>query len=276
MRFTKMHGAGNDFILLDNMDNSIPESAYPLLAKDLCRRKMSIGADGLIVILPAREDGDYAMLYYNSDGSVGEMCGNGARCVARFGHDRGYAGDLQRIETTAGLVVGQRIDRDTYCVRLNDPTKLETQIGIPWDGRIIFCCYVELGDPGIPHAVADVEDWDLLEAASLQDLGRLIRHWPTFPRGANVTFWKHLGSNHVKAVTFERGVEDFTLACGTGAGSTAYALRKLGYADPGTIQLDYPGGELQVSLIEDGDKITDIYLTGSATLVAEGECFPNI
>lgn len=274
MKFTKMHGAGNDFILLDNMDRSIPESSYPLLAMDLCRRRLSVGADGLIVILPAEEGGDLSMRFYNSDGSLGEMCGNGARCVARFGHDRGYAGDLQRIETTAGLVIGQRIDRDTYCVRLNDPSRFESQIGIPWEGRIIFCCYVELGDPGIPHAVADLEDWDQLEESALRDLGRMIRHWPTFPRGANVTFWKSVDENHVKAVTYERGVEDFTLACGTGAGSTAYSLRRMGYAEPGSIQLDFPGGELQVSLIEDEGQITDLYLTGPAAVVTEGECFP--
>ena len=275
MKYTKMHGAGNDFILLDNMDGSIPETSYSPLARDLCRRRLSVGADGLIVILPAQEDGDYSMRFYNSDGSLGEMCGNGARCVARYGHDHGYAGDIQRIETTAGLVIGQRIDNDLYCVRLNDPTKLEMQIGIPWEGRIIFCSYVELGKPGIPHAVAELEDWDELETESLRDLGKLIRYWPTFPHGANVTFWKQTGQNHVKVVTYERGVEDFTLACGTGAGSTAYVLRKLGIAEPGVVQLDFPGGELQVSLIEEEDRITDLYLTGPAAVVSVGECFPS-
>jgi len=275
MKFTKMQGAGNDFIILDNVDGSLTGVDFSSLAKDLCRRRISIGADGLIVIQPPLEGGDYSMLFYNSDGSLGEMCGNGARCVARYGHDRGYAGDIQRIETTAGLVIGQRIEEGLYCVRLNDPSKVETQIGIPWEGRIVFCCYVELGDPGIPHAVVDLEDWDRLEEEELRDLGRLIRHWPTFPNGANVTFWRKIADNHVKAVTYERGVEDFTLACGTGAGSTALALRRLGLAEPGSIQLDFPGGELLVSLVEEEGKLTDIYLTGPAAVVARGECFPE-
>ena len=124
-------------------------------------------------------------------------------------------------------------------------------------------------------AWADEEYREAIVEESLRDLGKLIRYWPTFPHGANVTFWKQTGQNHVKVVTYERGVEDFTLACGTGAGSTAYVLRKLGIAEPGVVQLDFPGGELQVSLIEEEDRITDLYLTGPAAVVSVGECFPS-
>ena len=271
MRFTKMHGAGNDFIILDNRSGAISEENYSLLAQTLCRRRLSIGADGLMIVLDAQGIGDYAMRFYNSDGSLGEMCGNGARCIARYGFDHGLAGDIQRIETTAGIVVGQRIENDLYCVRLNDPTVVETEIGIPWEGQILSVSYMELGDPGIPHAVLELPDWDTLPKEDLRSLGAYIRSYAAFPKGANVTFRKRLGKDHVKAVTFERGVEDFTLACGTGAGSTAAAMRLRGEIGNETLRLDFPGGELQVSLSMEENAVCDIFLTGPAIVVAEGE-----
>lgn len=271
MRFTKMNGAGNDFILLDAIAEPFDESAASALARSLCDRRRSIGADGLMLVTRAEGDADYRMRFYNSDGSPGEMCGNGARCIARYGYDRGLAGDIQRIETTAGIVVGQRIEENLYCVRLNDPTAVETEIGIPWDGQILSVSYMELGDPGIPHAVLELPEWDMMPEDELRSLGAYIRSYAAFPKGANVTFRKRLGRDHVKAVTYERGVEDFTLACGTGAGATAAAMRLRGEIRDETLRLDFPGGELQVSLSVEEDAVCDIYLTGPTVVVAEGE-----
>lgn len=271
MRFTKMNGAGNDFILLDAIAEPFDESAASALARSLCDRRRSIGADGLMLVTRAEGDADYRMRFYNSDGSPGEMCGNGARCIARYGYDRGLAGDIQRIETTAGIVVGQRIEEDLYCVRLNDPTAVETEIGIPWDGQILSVSYLELGDPGIPHAVLELPEWDTMPEDELRSLGAYIRSYAAFPKGANVTFRKRLGRDHIKAVTYERGVEDFTLACGTGAGATAAAMRLRGEIRDETLRLDFPGGELQVSLSVEEDAVCDIYLTGPTVVVAEGE-----
>ena len=271
MHFVKMQGAGNDFIILDNWDGSIPEEDYCSLALKLCPRRLSVGADGMMFVLPPREDGDIAMAFYNSNGTKGEMCGNGARCIARYAHDWGLAGDRQRIETTAGLVIGQRIDEDLYCVRLNDPTVIDPEIGILWEGGILSCCYVELGRPGIPHAILELENWDEMPREELFELGKMIRWYPTFPKGANVTFWRQLEEDHAKAITFERGVEDFTLACGTGAGSTAAAIRRTNRMSGDHLQLDFPGGELLVTLTVDENSIHDIYLTGPAVVVAEGE-----
>ena len=271
MRFTKMNGAGNDFILLDAIAEPFDESAAPALARALCDRRRSVGADGLMLVTRAEGDADYRMRFYNSDGSLGEMCGNGARCIARYGYDRGLAGDIQRIETTAGIVVAQRIEEDLYCVRLNDPTAVETEIGIPWDGQILSVSYMELGDPGIPHAVLELPEWDLMPEDELRSLGAYIRSYAAFPKGANVTFRKRLGRDHIKAVTYERGVEDFTLACGTGAGATAAAMRLRGEIRDETLRLDFPGGELQVSLSVEEDAVCDIFLTGPTVVVAEGE-----
>ena len=266
-----MHGAGNDFIIVNYLEEGLPPEAFPRIAKTLCTPHRSLGADGFMVVDQAQGEGDFRMLFFNSDGSVGEMCGNGARCIARYGFDHGLAGDIQRIETTAGIVVGQRIERDLYCIRLNDPTAVETEIGIPWEGQILSVSYIELGDPGIPHAVLELPDWDALPEEELRSLGAYIRSYAAFPKGANVTFRKRLGRNHVKAVTFERGVEDFTLACGTGAGSTAAAMRLRGELGNETLTLDFPGGELQVSLSVEDDTVCDIYLTGPAIVVAEGK-----
>ena len=270
MQFTKMNGAGNSFIILDGIRGALDTARLPELARALCDVDFGVGADGLMAVLPA-DDADFTMRFYNSDGSLGEMCGNGARCIARYGYDRGLAGDIQRIETTAGIVVGQRIEEDLYCVRLNDPTAVETEIGIPWDGQILSVSYMELGDPGIPHAVLELPEWDTMPEDELRSLGAYIRSYAAFPKGANVTFRKRLGRDHIKAVTYERGVEDFTLACGTGAGATAAAMRLRGEIRDETLRLDFPGGELQVSLSVEEDAVCDIYLTGPTVVVAEGE-----
>ncbi len=271
MRFTKMHGAGNDFIILDRISGPDLMLDPSALAKEMCERKRSIGADGLMIVLPPSGEGNIAMEFYNSDGSIGEMCGNGARCLARYAHDHGYAGDHQVIEAKAGIVYGQRIENDLYCVRLTDITRLDATVGIPWDGRILSCTYIELGDPAIPHAVVDYPCFFDLPDDARKAVGAHIRNLPIFPKGANVTFYSFLSEESVRAVTFERGVEDFTLACGTGAGSTAAALKTEGAIPGDSLTLEYPGGTLQVSLNMDDDRITDIYLTGPAITVAEGD-----
>ena len=126
MNFWKMNGAGNDFIILNNMEGNLPPSALPLLAKTLWTPHLSLGADGLMVVEPSHR-ADFKMLFFNSDGSVGEMCGNGARCICRYGYEMGLSGEEQVIETTAGIVTGTRIDPRHYRIRLNDPTTVLLQ-----------------------------------------------------------------------------------------------------------------------------------------------------
>ena len=117
-----MNGAGNDFIIINNMVEHLPETCFPTLARTLCERHLSIGADGLMIVDAPLQGGDYRMLFFNSDGSLGEMCGNGARCICRYGYENGLAGEIQHVETTAGLVTGHRIGQRLYRIRLNDPT----------------------------------------------------------------------------------------------------------------------------------------------------------
>ena len=270
MRFVKMHGAGNDFIVVDNRENGLSQAELSALAVRVCARHTGVGADGLMAVQPASRGGDYAMLFFNADGSLGEMCGNGARCICRWGHDRGLAGETQRVETTAGLVVGEHLGGGFYRVRLNDPSVLEKRtarvLDLDWP-----CFYAELGDPGIPHAVLPLDAWDAWDEDELRRLGRALRYAPVFPKGANVSFVRLLGEDRLKAVTFERGVEDFTLACGTGCGSIVSALTREGLVSGRDVQIEMPGGELTVSVTNDEGRIRDIFLTGPTCVVCEGE-----
>ena len=271
MRFTKMHGAGNDFIIIDAMKENIPEKDFSALAAFLCSRRTSVGADGVMYIVPASNGGDFGMRYYNSDGSLGEMCGNGARCISRYGYERGLAGDNQKIETTAGLVNAERIDEDLYRVRLNDPSVIDLHRKLSISGKEYDCAYTELGDPGIPHCVLIYPEWDNTDVTELCKLGSLLRHAPVFPRGANVDFVKIENENEVTAVTYERGVEDLTLACGTGCGSIAALLSLMGLVSPKDLKIKMPGGTLSVSLDIRENYVNNIMLTGPAAVVYEGE-----
>ena len=267
-----MNGAGNDFIILDNLDGHIPAGRLPELARTLCDRHMSIGADGLMAVERAQGDADYAMRFYNSDGSMGEMCGNGARCICRYGYEHGLAGRTQRVETTAGLVTGERIDRRSYRIRLPDPSVLRADYPVELDGQSFDCAYVELGRPGIPHAVVPYPGLQNADEQALFRLGRALRYHPAFPRGANVNFYELTAPNEVFCRTWERGVEDFTYACGTGTGSVVTVLTLLGKVSGKHVRVDMTGGTLYVDAERDAaGRVTDLYLTGPTNVVCKGE-----
>ena len=271
MRFTKMHGAGNDFVLINNMIEHIPEEKMSAVARRVCTRRLSVGADGAMFVDRAEAGGDYRMRFYNADGSLGEMCGNGARCIARYGYENGLAGEVQRIETTAGLVTGWRVSQRMYRVRLNDPSVIDPARAAGAGGKSFACGYVELGCPGLPHAVVELDDWDEWAEDALRELGRELRRHPAFPKGANVTFVRKVGDNALKAVTFERGVEGFTLACGTGCGATAAIMTLRGAVSGRDTVIRMPGGELSVTLTHRDGEVSDIFLTGPTNIVCEGE-----
>ena len=266
-----MNGAGNDFIIINNIEEKVPENMLPKMAEILCERHLSIGADGFMVVEKALKQGDYRMLFYNSDGSLGEMCGNGARCISRYGYETGLAGEEQKVETTAGLVTGKRLSETLYKVRLNDPSKIMLDCPVEIDGMTYPCAYVELGDPGIPHVVVPMDDLVNQPQDKLFELGRKIRFYKEFPKGANVNFYEIIGKDRVYERTYERGVEDFTYACGTGTGSLVTVLTLMGKVSGTNVCVDMAGGQLVIDIDRDEKgEISNLFLTGPTNVVAKG------
>ena len=266
-----MNGAGNDFLVLNNLEEKLPHSVFPQIARILCERHLSIGADGMMVVEAPTMGSDYKMLFFNSDGSMGEMCGNGARCICRYGYEVGLAGETQVVETTAGIVTGERIDQRLYRIRLNDPSAVQLNRTIDVDGTAYPCSYVELGNPGIPHAVIPYRNLKNACESDLRELGRKIRWHKDFPKGANVNFYEIIGEDHIYERTFERGVEDFTYACGTGTGSVVAVLTLQGKVSGQAVQVDMTGGQLIIDAERTASKISSIYLTGPTNIVCKGE-----
>lgn len=293
MNFWKMNGAGNDFVIINNIEERIPQEKLPEIAKLLCERHMSIGADGFMAVDKPSDgvEADARMLFYNSDGSIGEMCGNGARCISRYCFENGISkGEQAVIETTAGIVTGKRIDKRLYRVRLNDPSLIELEKTLDVDGKSIECSYVLLGNPGLPHIVVDYPSQlaalcgsEHLRDASRQtlfELGRKLRYHADLPKGANVNFVELISEDEVDELTYERGVEDFTYACGTGTGSSVAALTLRGRVSGSNVKVNMQGGVLYID-VEEVDEVNDgdicstlihgLYLTGPTNIVCKGE-----
>lgn len=263
--FNKMQGAGNDFIVVNNLELGLTGEQLSQLAKQTCERRVSVGADTLIAIEAAKNGGDFYTRYYNSDGSEAEMCGNGARCVARFAYETGLASEEMVIESIAGDVPAQRLSDRIYRVQLNSPTVFKQDLVLQVEGRDFTVDYVELGNPGIPHLVVHYPDLAMTQLETILDLGRELRNHPAFEKGANVNFYDLLRDGHVVERTYERGVEDFTLACGTGTGSTAYVLNKKGLTPDNPVKVEVLGGQLQVNV--EGE---NLFLIGDTNRVVEG------
>ncbi len=253
MKIWHMSGAGNDFMVMDARGGKYD---FEKLALELCKLTH---ADGFMAVDYA-EDADFRLHFYNSDGSRGEMCGNGSRCICRFAYDNGIAGENMVVRTDAGLVYGSRLDEMQYRVKLNNPGILDLH-------RKGDIAYVELGNPGVPHAVA-VYAGDLwADADALKEQMRTLRYDPAFPKGANVNFYSWQGENHVRILTFERGVEDFTLACGTGSGSLGCVLWTLGQLSDGALQVDNRGGTLAVTVEGKNGTVSELWLEGPAEVL---------
>lgn len=245
-----MNGAGNDFMVLDARGLKLD---FPKAAVTLCRLT---GADGFMA-LDTSEIGDFRLHFYNSDGSRGEMCGNGARCICRFAYDHGIAGAKMVVQTDAGPVPGERLAEDRYRVRLNTPGILDLN-------RTETAHYVELGSPGVPHAVVEYSGDLWADRDELKERMRALRFHPAFPKGANVNFYQWIAPGEVRMLTFERGVEDFTLACGTGCGSTASALRAGGQLPGGVLTCHNRGGDLTVTVEGRDGRVERLLLEGPA------------
>ena len=260
--FYKMQGTGNDFLIINNMELKFSYETLVKLAKQICQRKISVGSDALMVVDTPQKGGDFRMIFFNADGTEAEMCGNGARCLARYASENQLANEEMQIETVAGMVYAKRLDRRNYQVQLNDPANIQEALMF----NDFLVDYVELGDPGIPHLVVPYENLSSTPLASIQALAKSLRYWEHLPKGANVNFYEVLDNQEVVVRTFERGVEDFTLACGTGSGSTAYILAQKGLVQPEEVTIHVLGGILKVKVTPDG-----LFLIGDTNIITKGE-----
>jgi diaminopimelate epimerase len=261
--FYKMSGSGNDFVIIDNRGGILDGVNLPQWVKMVCRRRLSAGADGLILVQNSPK-ADFQWRYFNADGSEAEMCGNGGRCVARFAYLNGISGTSVRFDTLCGLmeaeVVGERVK-----LRMGDPSgvRLDYPLSIEGDEQIVSSI-----NTGVPHVVQMVEG---LEGYDVLRFGRAIRNHPLYqPDGTNANFIDVRDGHTIYIRTYERGVEDETLACGTGAVASALVGASKGLVSS-PVSLHPRGGEvLTVYFRGKGESFTDIFLEGDARVVYEG------
>jgi diaminopimelate epimerase len=271
MRFEKWHGLGNDFVLVDDPDDRMELGSD--LVRALCDRRFGIGADGVIRVAPGTNGGDLRMDYVNSDGSVGEMCGNGIRCLALFARDHGLIHESElKVATLAGLKALSILGDDRVRVDMGPPIFEPDRIPVKWRGDALHA-RVEVGgrtletaclSMGNPHAVIFTDDPD-----SLFDLGPAIENHEMFPAKANVEFVAVEGPGRIRTRVWERGA-GATMACGTGACAAAVAARLLRGTEPRVVVV-LPGGELEIEWEGSLDREAPVLMTGPAEKAFEGE-----
>ncbi|MEM4246428.1 MAG: diaminopimelate epimerase [Candidatus Bathyarchaeia archaeon] len=276
LSFWKMHGLGNDYIVIDNREGALGEDEYPSFARKVCRRRLSIGADGVIAVCRAvSPDADFRMRIFNPDGSEAEMCGNGIRCLARYVYEKGLIKSTEiRVETLSGVrtvaVEEEGGSVGAVTVDMGAPQFDRPKIpmlgkgtfidqSLPVGGSSVKASCLSMGNP---HCVIFADD---LEAAPVESLGPLIEAHSLFPQRVNVEFVKVIDRRSLGVRTWERGVGE-TLACGTGACASvvAGALNKLTSRE---VLVHLPGGDLQIEWLGDGR----VLMTGPATEVFVGE-----
>jgi diaminopimelate epimerase len=274
VRFAKYQGIGNDFVMIADPGDELKLSAEAV--RRVCDRRFGIGADGVIRVAPGRDGGELFMDYVNSDGSIGEMCGNGIRCLALFARAEGMTSARElRVETRAGVKTIEVQPEDRVRVDMGAPIFGPRDIPVDWDGDDALRVRLTLGSTelevaclsmGNPHAVWFVED---PHEAPVTTLGPAIEHHSAFPRGANVEFVRVLSPERIRMRVWERGSGE-TLACGTGACAAAVATRLLaGGGERITVELR--GGEAEVEWRGSLHEAAPVFLTGPAAKVFEGE-----
>lgn len=265
LEFVKLHGNGNDFILIDEMNGKrIPDNEKNEAARILCHRNFGVGGDGVLFLVPS-EKADIGMRLFQPDGSEAEMCGNGIRCLAKHARESGYVGESFSVETLAGVIPIQvRRDRGVFWARVEMGVPRFERSEIPAEGEGMFIKVplhgfeVSAVNTGVPHAVIFVDSLDL----PVDRLAPKIRHSPCFPEGANVNFVR-LGE-HLEVRTFERGVEAETLSCGTGSVAAAAVARMLGLVGD-SVEVRTRGGPLHISFV--GERA---FMEGPAVTVCRG------
>ncbi|MEW6684396.1 MAG: diaminopimelate epimerase [Nitrospirota bacterium] len=261
--FAKMSGSGNDFVIIDNRRELVPRRKMPAFVKAVCRRGLSVGADGVIFIQKSRTT-DFRWHYYNADGGEAEMCGNGSRCAARFAVMHKIASRRMAFETLAGVIHAD-VGAKGVTVELPVPTDLRLNFTVDLGVKSYEAHFV---NTGVPHTVVFVDD---VESVDVHHTGQAIRYHRMFaPAGTNANFVAVDGPHRLTIRTYERGVEGETLACGTGAVAAAVLAGLLGKVRSPVTLKTRGGPPLGVSFTLDGRRVTSVTLTGEARLVYEG------
>lgn len=267
LEFYKLSGAGNDFIVIDNLDGKIPEEGRGQLFSGWCRRGLSIGADGVLLVEPADEgtDAHFRMRYYNADGGEAETCGNGSRCIARFAFTQGIAPRQMTFQTLAGPYHAEVLENNEVKVEMSDAFDLRQDVPISDD---ILPGQVDFLNTGVPHVIVFNDD---LSNAQVVKIGRHLRHHAKFaPAGTNVNFVHVTGPRSLHVRTYERGVEDETLACGTGCIASSIQASRRGHTTA-PVQVRTASDEtLTVGFTLTDTGATNVTLQGSAHIVYRG------
>ena len=261
--FYKMSGSGNDFIIIDNRNRVVDENNLQDFIARVCRRKISVGADGLILVEES-ENVDFKWRFFNSDGSSAEMCGNGARCAARFAYLNEISGTKVSFETKAGIVSAQ-VKNDEVKIKMPDPIDLKIDYNLELENSLKQVCSV---NTGVPHVVITVGDIDDVEVVNT---GREIRFHDSYaPAGTNVNFICAGKDNAISIRTYERGVEDETLACGTGSVAAAIIMHYKSKGKSPVKVITRGGGCLYIYLEENDGRFYNIFLEGDARVIYKG------
>lgn len=269
--FVKMSGSGNDFIMIDNRAGLLDPDRLGDWIRAVCRRGVAVGADGVILVQndPLGEV-DFAWRFFNNDGGEAEMCGNGGRCVVRWAHDLGLASAQTAFRTQVGVIRGWVLGGREVRVQLTEPRDYRATVSLALPTGAITAAHL---DTGVPHAVLEVADAQAVDVATL---GRAIRMHDAFaPRGVNVNFVQITGGHDVVIRTYERGVEDETLACGTGCAAAAVTLARAGRVQNPVRLATRSGEELTVDFHAAGETVRDLTLQGPVRYVAQGEILPE-
>jgi len=262
LRFTKMNGAGNDFILIDNRAGDVHLDRSQIA--HLCDRHRGIGADGILLLEKATNHADFRMRYFNADGGEAEMCGNGARCFARFANQVAEAQTKISFETPAGVISAELVG-DLVTLQMTKPNDLRLDIELPVANENKTVHFINSGVPHVVIPIPRIDDVDVRRE------GSAIRYHKMFlPKGANVNFIEKRGPNKIAVRTYERGVEDETLACGTGIVAGALIFAATANANGPISVIARGGDELQVGFEKIANQFRDVTLTGPAEFVFEG------
>jgi diaminopimelate epimerase len=264
MEFWKMSGSGNDFIVVDNRSGQIIDGEMGHFVRRVCRRRESVGADGVIFVLPS-DRWDFRWRFFNADGGEVEMCGNGSRCVSRFAYLKGIAGDKMTFETLAGPISAE-VRNHTVKVLMPTPTGLRLDVDL--DRRQGWKT-IDFINTGVPHVVVQVED---LSKCEVLERGREIRYHPRFsPEGTNANFMKRIGPQLLEVRTYERGVEDETLACGTGAMACALVASVRGMVQSPVAVKTRGGEELRIHFKKSREAFEAVWLEGGTAIIYRAE-----